>query len=276
MTIAPTMVKELREKTQAGMMECKKALEEAKGNMEAAIEVLRKKGMALAQKKGGREAKEGILGSWFNENGRLGLFVEVNCETDFVIRTDDFQNFVSKITKLVREKNPSDLEELRGFVGETLTALVAKIGENIQVRRFVRWESPRPEIRFGHYLHAGSKIGVMVAIEDAEGKVDLLAAKEIAMHVAAMNPRYLRPEEVPSEVLAKEREVLQAQVDTKKPKEIQEKIIEGKLKKFYQEDCLEQQIFVKDPSGKKTVRDWLKEISPKARIEKFVRLQVGT
>lgn len=282
MTIWAGTVKELREKTGAGMMDCKKALEEAKGDMETAIEILRKKGMALAQKKGTREAKEGILGSWFNEEGRLGLLVEINCETDFVIRTDDFQTFVAALTRLIQQQAPSDLDQLLRFplngrqtVQDTLTALVAKIGENIQVRRFVRWEDHRPEIKLGHYLHAGSKIGVLVQIQDTQQKVDGLAAKEIAMHVAALNPKYLRPEEVPAEVLAKEKEILSAQVDTKKPKEIQEKIIEGKLKKFYQEECLEQQIFVKDPSGKKTVAEWLRGISPKARIEKFVRLQVG-
>lgn len=282
MTISPTTVKELREKTSAGMMDCKKALEEAKGNMEAAIDILRKKGMTLAQKKVSREAKEGVLGSFFNENGNLAVLVEVNCETDFVIKTDDFQNFVAAMTKRLEQESPKDLAALLQMsfngnqtVQETLTALVAKIGENIQVKRFARWERQSQEIKIGHYLHAGSKIGVLVQMSDPEQKLDAKAAKEVAMHVAAMNPKYVRPEEVPAEILAKEREIVRATVDAKKPQEIQNKIIEGKLKKFYQEECLELQIFVKDPTGKKSVGEWLKGISPKARIEKFVRLQVG-
>jgi len=273
--ISAATVRELREKTNAGMMDCKKALEEAKGDMEQAVEILRKKGMALAKKKGSREAKEGVLGNFCDEAGTLAGLVEVNCETDFVIKTDHFQNFVAETTKVVQQKSPKNLETLLQTVQESLTAVIAKIGENIQVRRFVRWQAASAEEKIGFYLHAGSKIGVLVRLKDSQKKLDNNAAKEIAMHVAAMNPKYARPDQVPAEILAKEKEILRAGVDTKKPKEIQEKILSGKLQKFYTEECLENQIFVKDPEGKKTVKDWLKNVSPTARIEEFVRLQVG-
>lgn len=275
MTVSSQAVRELREKTQAGMMDCKKALQEAGGNLEAAVEVLRKKGMALARKKEGREAKEGILGTYYDPDGTLGLLVEVNCETDFVIKTADFQNFVKKVTQQVRERAPGDIADLHSAVQEDLTALIAKIGENIQVRRFIRWKVANRETTLGFYLHAGSKIGVLVQIADPEHKIPADRAKEVAMHIAAMHPRYVRPAEVPADVLEKEREILRAGVDAKKPEAIQEKILSGKLKKFYGEECLENQIFVKDPQGKITVGEWIKGISPKARIEKFVRLQVG-
>ncbi len=279
--ISANDVKALREKTQVGMMECKKALEEAKGDMEQAVEILRKKGMMLAKKKEGREAKEGILGAFSDEKEKSAGLIEVNCETDFVIKTDDFQDFVARAVRLVQTQKPKTLENLlelplngKETVSETLTHLITKIGENIQVKRFVCWEA-KPQETVGLYLHAGSKIGVLVCILDPAKPVAVVAAKEIAMHVAAMNPRYLCPAEVPADILEKEKEILRAQVDAKKPKEIQEKIIEGKLNKFYSEECLENQVFVKDPEGKKTVGAWLKAVSPTAKIEKFVRWQVG-
>ncbi|OGQ04131.1 MAG: translation elongation factor Ts [Deltaproteobacteria bacterium RIFCSPLOWO2_12_FULL_44_12] len=273
--ITSTAVKELRDKTNAGMMDCKKALEEAKGNIDQAIEILRKKGLSIAQKKSGRLAHEGILGTHYNDNGKLGLIVEVNCETDFVVKTDDFQKFVTQATDLVHNKAPKNIEELQSSLQETVTSLIAKIGENIQVRRFARWEAKSPQEKIGFYLHAGSKIGVLTLVSDKDSKVDVNAAKEIAMHIAAMHPKYVRREEVPAEVVAKEKEIQAANVDPKKPAAIREKIVEGKLGKFYSEVCLEEQVFVKDPEGKKTVRDWLKSQSPNARIEKFARLQVG-
>ena len=192
-----------------------------------------------------------------------------------MVKTDDFQKFVVKTTDLVHNKAPKNIEELQSSLQETLTNLIAKIGENIQVRRVVRWEVKSPQEKIGFYLHAGSKIGVLTLLSDKDSKVDVNTAKEIAMHIAAMHPKYVRREEVPVEVLAKEKEIQAANVDPKKPAGIRDKIVEGKLGKFYSEVCLEEQVFVKDPEGKKTVRDWLKNISPSARIEKFVRLQVG-
>ncbi|MDO8526711.1 MAG: translation elongation factor Ts [Deltaproteobacteria bacterium] len=281
MSFTANDVKTLREKTNVGMMDCKKALEEAKGDMELAVEVLRKRGLSVAQKKAGRTASEGILGTYSDDNGKLACMVEINCETDFVVRTDDFQNFVSKITKIVKEQGPKDMEGLlklsfneKETVQDALTLLIAKIGENIQLKRFVRWEAGSNE-KVGCYVHAGSKIGVLTVLQDASGKVTSDSAKEVSMHIAAMNPRYIRRDEVPATVVEKEKEIQRATVDTKKPAEIQNKIIEGKLNRFFSEVCLEEQAFVKDPEGKKTVGGWLKEISPTAKIEKFVRLQVG-
>lgn len=276
MTIAPQAVKELREKTNAGMMDCKKALEQAQGSMEKAIEILRKKGLSIVQQKAARQASEGILGSYYQEGRELACLVEVNCETDFVARTDPFQKFVSKTTKLVAQKEPKDIEALRASLNGDVTALITKIGENVQVKQFVRWEISSPKEKLGLYLHAGSKIGVLVWFEDPDAKLSNGAVKEIAMHVAAMNPKYVRREEIPLETLEKEREIQKANADSKKPLEIQNKIIEGKLGKFFSEVCLEEQIFIKDPEGKTTVGAWLKNISPSARVEKFVRLQVGT
>ena len=275
MSFTATDVKSLREKTSAGMMDCKKALEQAKGNMEQAVEILRKRGLAVAQSKAGRVASEGILGYYLEPSGKSGLLVEVNCETDFVVKTDDFQKFVGRVTESVKTQKPKDLETLTAHTKDDLTALIGKIGENIQVRRFEQWTA-RPEKEVvGLYLHAGSKIGVLVLISDTAGKATTDTAKEIAMHVAAMHPGYIRREEVPAAVLDKEREIQRATVDAKKPPEIQNKIIEGKLNKFFGDCCLEEQIFVKDLEGKKRVKDWLKAISPTARIEKFIRMQVG-
>ncbi len=275
-------VKTLREKTNAGMMDCKKALEQSKGDMQGAIEILRKRGLAVAQAKAGRTASEGILGFYCDPKGKEALLAEVNCETDFVVKTDDFQKFVAKVTDVIKQKAPKNLEQLFELkypsgetVKEALDALIGKIGENIQLRRFEHWKAGNPNEVIGLYIHAGSKIGVLVSLTDSGGKATTEAAKEIAMHVAAMHPAYVRRDEVPESILQKEREIQHATVDTKKPAEIQNKIIEGKLGKFFSDVCLEEQIFVKDLEGKKSVKDWLKGISPTAKIEKFVRLQVG-
>lgn len=273
MSITPNAVRELREKTNAGMMDCKKALEQSGGDMERAVEFLRKKGLAVALQKAARQASEGILGNYYDSSGKMGLLVEVNCETDFVVKTDDFQNFVKKVADRLRQNGKVD--DLQALFREELVSLVAKVGENIQMKRFVRWETKSPGEKIGFYLHAGSKIGVLVLLADETGKLTTETAKEIAMHIAAMHPVYLRREEVPPEVLDKEREIQRANIDAKKTPEIRNKIIEGKLNRFYSDVCLEEQVFVKDPEGKKSVRDWLKAKVPTAKIEKFVRLQVG-
>lgn len=256
------------------MMDCKKALQEANGNMEEAVEILRKKGLSLAQKKAGRSANEGILGHYYEASGKTACLVEVNCETDFVVKTEDFRNFVGLITEKVRKENPQDEATFQSEIKESLTGLIGKIGENIQVKKFVRWEACKNEI-IGFYLHAGSKIGVLIRIEDPSGKTTSDHAKEIAMHVAAMQPQYVSPENITKATLEKEKEILRAGVDAKKPSEIREKILQGKIGKFYNEVCLENQVFVKDPEGKATVSKWLKGISPSAKIKEFVRLQVG-
>lgn len=281
MGITPEMVKRLREKTGAGMMDCKKALAEAGGDMDAAVELLRKKGIATAAKRAGRQAADGLIGSFLGDDGRLGVLVEVNCETDFVTKTDDFQGFVKRMAEIVRDENPADLKALMatrcdgGTVTEVQTALVAKIGENLGVRRFARFFA-NGTAKLAQYVHTGSKIGVLVEFDDPSGKLDATTAREIAMHIAAMHPQYVRRQDVPESVLEKEREIIRAQMaDTKKPPEILDRIVAGKLGKFYTEVCLEDQLYVRDPDGKATVGDWLGKIGAGICVARFARLQVG-
>ncbi len=279
--ITAEAVKELRDKTGAGMMECKKALSETNGNLELAVEALRKKGVALAEKKSGRVAADGLVGHFVSPDAKLSVLVEVNCETDFVTKTEDFQNFVKTVTETVRDADPADLDALlsANAGGKTLrdvqTAAVAKIGENLGVRRFSRVEAKAGQ-KLAQYIHAGSKIGVSVVFDDKNSKLDENTAREVAMHVAAMHPQYVSKEDVPESIIAKEREIMLAQMgDTKKPAEILEKILTGKVAKFYTEVCLEDQIFVRDPDGKLSVGKWLQKIDADIKIRSFVRLQVG-
>jgi len=270
MAITASMVKELRERSGAGMMECKKALVETDGDIEAAIEHLRKSGAAKAAKKAGRIAAEGAIVIAGNDAG--AVMVEINSETDFVANDDNFARFADGVASAALEGAPADVEALRGMAiagGETVeqqrTALVAKIGENIDVRRFVRMPSSLGAIE--SYLH-GKRIGVLVALEG--GDADL--ARDIAMHIAASNPVCVSESEVPGELLDKEREIHQAQAaESGKPPEIVEKMVTGKLKKFIGEITLEGQPFVKDPD--KSVGKLLKESG--ARVAAFVRFEVG-
>lgn len=279
--ITAAMVKELREKTGAGMLDCKNALKEAGGNMEKAIEALRKKGMASAAKKSGRLASEGLI--HIHQDGNRVAVVEVNCETDFVGKNEDFQNFVKNVAQEVLKNNPANLEEFlnsefgqSGKTAQEVTQeLVVKIGENISIRRFSIVEASRDE-NIGTYTHMGSKIGSIVRVKGDGSKVNGEALKGVAMHVAAASPRFVHAGEIPDEVRAKEKEIYLAQMkDSGKPPEILEKIVEGKLKKFATEVCIEDQIFVKDPDGKKTVSKYLKGLDPEAKILQFVRFQVG-
>ncbi len=279
--IRAEMVKELREKTGAGMLDCKNALTETQGDLEKAIEVLRKKGIAAAGKKAGRIASEGLV-HIHREKNRASI-VEVNCETDFVGKTPDFQDFVKQLAKHAHDFRPADLE---GFLRQKLAGseksvdlafkeLVAKIGENINLRRFFLLEASEGE-QLGSYIHMGSKIGAMVKVKGNSAKISEDVLKDFAMHVAASAPRYLRASEIPQEVKEKEKEIYRAQMkDSGKPAEILEKIIEGKLGKFANEVCLEDQIFIRDPDGKKTVGKLLKEMDPTATLVSFIRYQVG-
>jgi elongation factor Ts len=262
-------------------MDCKKALGEASGNMEEAVEILRKKGISTAAKKAGRTAADGLVGVFIDGDGKSGTIVEVNCETDFVTKLEDFQNFVGDVAKIVDEKKPTDLDALMEteYEGKTVkdaqTALVAKIGENLGVRRFFRVEADDAQ-KLANYIHAGSKIGVIVKFTDPAGKLDETTAREVAMHVAAMHPQYVSKEEVPESVIAKEKEIMLAQMnDVKKPPEILDKIITGKMGKLFTEICLNDQVFVRDPDGKSTVSKWLNKIDGGITIDSFVRVQVG-
>ena len=281
MSISPSMVKELREKTGAGMMDCKKALSESNGDLEAAVEFLRKKGISTAAKKAGRTAADGLIGTFVSDDAKLAVMVEVNCETDFVTKLEDFQDFVKKVPMVVRDSNPANLDDLMGapYEGTTVkdaqTGLVAKIGENLGVRRFAKVKVDGSG-KLANYVHAGSKIGVIVAFDDPAGKLDETTAREVAMHVAAMNPRYVNRDDVPESVIAKEKEIMMAQMaDVKKPPEILEKIVTGKMGKVFTEICLEDQIYVRDPDGKATVKGWLEKVDKGIKIQSFERLQVG-
>jgi elongation factor Ts len=281
MNISADSVKELRERTGAGMMDCKKALSDCEGDMNKAIESLRKHGLAKAAKKAARSAAEGLVGQ-FIINDKLIAMADVNCETDFVCKTDEFQNFVKNVTAHVAKTNPENMETLLASsmngkkISDIQTEMVAKIGENIGVRRFAVKKIGDGKTKAGCYVHAGSKIGVIVIFTDPSGKLNDTAARDVAMHVAAMSPAHIRRSEVSKEFIAKEKEVFQAQMaQEKKPPEVMEKIIEGKLNKYLSEICLEDQVFIRDPSGKMTVSQMLKVVDPSVKISEFVRFQVG-
>ncbi len=278
--VSATQVKELREKTGAGMLDCKNALAESGGDMEQAVEVLRKKGIANAEKKASRLASEGLIA--ISQQAEAVAMVEVNCETDFVGKTPDFQEFVAAMAKHVVENRPESQEALLEQVfasGKTIAQVtqekVAKIGENIGIRRFKLIEIKEGEIA-GSYTHMGSKIGTVVKVKGDKAKIDEDAVRGVAMHVAAASPRFVRADQIPQEVLDKEKEIYLAQMqDSGKPENILEKIIEGKVKKFATEVCVEDQIYIKDPDGKQSVKKFLQALDPKAEIVEFVRFQVG-
>jgi elongation factor Ts len=271
MAITAAMVKELRERTGAGMMECKKALTETNGDMEAAIEHMRKTGMAKAEKKAGRIAAEGKVVVAMNDDATRGVILEVNCETDFVSSGDDFSGFTNKVAKAALEQQPANIDELNalaidgGTVDEVRRALIAKIGENISVRRFELINAGSGKL--ASYLH-GTRIGVVV---DMEGGSDELA-RDIAMHVAASKPAYVSADNVPGDVVEKEKEILIAQAqDSGKPDDIIEKMVEGRIRKYLAEITLLGQPFVKDPD--QVVEKLLK--SAGAKVVMFARYEVG-
>jgi elongation factor Ts len=270
MDIKPALVKELRERTGAGMMECKKALVETNGDIDAAAEYLRKAGAAKADKKSSRVAAEGRIAIRSDEKAGRHVVLEVNSETDFVAKDDNFRAFVERVADVVLEQRPPNVEALmRSSVGgktveDLRLELVTKVGENISVRRFDVVES-RGNV--GAYVH-GTRIGVLVDVEG--GNADL--ARDLAMQVASLAPRYVSNDDVPKDVLAKEREIIAAQTsEEKKPPEILAKMVEGRLRKFLDEITLTGQVFVKD--DKKRVRDLLSQ--NKAKVKGFRRYEVG-
>lgn len=270
-TISASAVKDLREKTGVGMMDAKKALEEANGDFEQAVDILRKKGLSAAAKKAGRIASEGMIAA--HQSGKTGVLVEVNSETDFVAKNPEFQQFAKSVADIVAGQNPADVQALSsltlegGTVEERRNALVQKIGENIAIRRFERYQTAD---NIAIYLH-GSRIGVMV--EYAGGDEQL--GKDVAMHIAAANPAFLSRESVPAEAVERERAVYEGQAkESGKPAAVIGKIIDGKMEKFYGDSCLLEQIYIKDPDGKLKIRDLLKK-SGSAEIRRFVRYQLG-
>lgn len=267
--ITASMVKELRERTGLGMMDCKKALAEADGDMEKAIEDLRKASGLKAAKKASRVAAEGVVMTKIADDGNYGVLIEVNSETDFVARDENFLNFAEQVLDAAFNNKSADVAALlEGGLEETRQALVQKIGENINLRRVERvaFEDANAGI-VESYIH-NNKIGVLVAITGGEESL----ARDIAMHIAAVNPMVTRAEDVPEDVLAKESEIYSAQAkESGKPEEIVKKMIEGRLRKFVAEVSLTEQPFVKDPDTK--VGGLLKEAG--ADIVQFVRFEVG-
>lgn len=276
-------VKELRERTGCGMMDCKKALTETDGDMDKAIEILREKGLAAAAKKAGRIAAEGLVVSVVDKAKRVGVVLEVNAETDFVAKNDQFVEFVNNVAKTIIENNPANVEELEALtmvgsdrtVAEELRDKILTIGENMKIRRFERVEGDLVS-----YVHGGGRIGVMVKFDtdvaDKEGFEEY--AKDVAMQIAAAVPQYLNKEDVPADVVEKEKEILTVQaMNEGKPKEIAEKMVMGRIAKFYKEVCLAEQAFIKD--GDVTVAKYTenkaKELGGKISMVSFIRFEKG-
>ncbi len=278
-------VQALRAATNCGMMDCKKALTEADGNMEKAIELLREKGLAAVAKKAGRVAAEGVVLAKYDEAKKVAAIIEVNSETDFVAKNESFLKFVEDCADVIIEQNPADLDALMACksgeftVEEMLREKVLVIGENLKIRRFVREEGD-----IATYIHAGGKIGVMVKFEtNAGGKPEFVElGKDIAMQIAAINPAYLCKEEVPAEVIANEKEILMAQIQNdeklkNKPAQVMEKMVEGKVGKYYKENCLIEQAFVKDDkvSVGEYVQSVAKNLGCNIKILSYVRFEKG-
>ncbi len=272
--VTASLVKELREKTGAGMMDCKKVLTETDGDMEKAIELLRERGIAKAAKKSGRVAAEGLVEAYISEDGKVGAIVEVNSETDFVAKNEEFKTFVMNVAKQVVEKNPKDVEDLLNqeatfeagkTVNEALVGKIATIGENLSIRRFARFESKG---LLESYIHGDGKIAVLINMAKGDKEV----AKDLCMQIAAARPEYLNEQSVPAERVEKEKEILKVQtMNEGKPEAIAEKIVQGRIRKFFEEICLVDQVFVKDSNMK--VSELLKQKD--AEVVEFARFEKG-
>ena len=291
MAITAAMVKELREMTGAGMMDCKKALTEADGNMEKAVEILREKGLAASAKKAGRIASEGMIEIFLSEDNKVGAIVEVNSETDFVAKNQVFRDYVAAVAKQAAESTAADIDaffeekwalDTQFTVKEALSQQVAVIGENLNIRRFEKFEKAQAG-KLVSYIHGGGRIGVMIELaceNEAEELVEL--GKNIAMQIAALNPKFITEADVPAEFIAKETEILTAQAmndpkNAKKPDNIIAKMIEGRLKKELKEMCLVEQPYVKDTDM--TVQQYIesvaKAVGAPISIARIVRFETG-
>ncbi len=290
MSITADDVKRLRETTGAGIMDCKRALADSNGDVEKAIELLRKKGIAKAEKKISRETKDGLIASYIQPDHRLGVLLEVNCETDFVAKTDDFKNFVTNLARHIGAQKPKNLPTLlqQNFlsdpgktVEEVQKSLIGKIGENISIKRFECYESNDGMIDC--YIHPGSKLGVLVEIGCQSNGVMQRSeftnfVHDIAMQIAASNPLVVQRKDLAPEIVEREMNIYKSQVmEQKKPEHIAEKIAQGKMEKFYQEVCLLEQSFIKDPNI--TIQALLNELIAKLgsdiAIKRFARFQLG-
>jgi elongation factor Ts len=272
-TVSKDDVLSLREKTGAGLIDCKRALVESNGDIEAAVSILRKKGVASAAKKAGRDAGEGLVAQCLSEDQSKGILVEVNCETDFVAKNDDFVSFVTDVARQLLENPNVDLETQR-------IEQVAKIGENIRITRSTTL-SPVSTGLVESYVHTGGKVAVLLALgtstSDSANSTNVRAlAKDLCMHIAATSPVCVSRDDVPAELVSKEKEIATAQAEGKPPQAI-EKIVQGKLDKYFSNSCFLEQPFVKDPdhSIKGLLEKTGKEIGAELTVEKFVRFQVG-
>ena len=286
--ISASLVKELRDKTNAGMMECKNALKETEGDVDAAIKFLRERGAIKAAKKADREAKEGIVSANIDAESRSGVLVEVNCETDFVAKNDNFKTFVSELTDAVAGSDASDVESANsiskdeGSLDDFVKAKVIELGENLQFRRMVRYDVEGSGV-VASYIHLGGKVGVLLEIncgnaESASNDSFRELVKDLTLHIAASSPAGIGRDEISSDLVEAEKDLFRKQMeDSDKPPEIMEKIIEGKLGKFYSTVCLLEQGFIKDPD--QTISDLLaakgKDLDDELTVRRFARFGVG-
>ena len=277
MAITAALVKELREKTGAGMMACQRALQEANGDMEEAVKLLRKKGLSAAAKKAGRTAKDGLVAIAVSEDRTRAGIVELNCETDFVARTERYQGFAQALAQQVANEQIGDVEAMKAAkseadpahtVAEAVASQIATIGENILLSRVHAMKAEAGAV-IGSYLHMGGKIGVLVMVSSG---ADEEVVKDVAMHIAAAEPRFLAPETVPEAAIAEEREIAKAQVPPGKPEQVVAKIVDGKIAKFFEQACLVEQPFVKNPEQK--VKDMLAARGG-AKVLAFTRFKLG-
>jgi elongation factor Ts len=280
MEITAAMVRDLRERTGAGLMECKRALEASRGDFEGAVDHLRKQGLKSAEKKASREMGEGRVQAWIGPKARVGSLIAVTCETDFMARTPDFESFLDQMCRHVAENNPPDTAALldqkwsptSGSVGDAIKLLIGKLGENLQMARFQRYENMQG--RIGSYVHHTRKTGVLVSVTTgAEENVAAEVLKELSMHIAVFKPAAANRDQIPAETIQRERAIYLEEVASK-PKEMQGKIIAGKLDKFYADAVLSEQKWFKDET--KTVQQVLDHrLGKGARIETFTRFQIG-
>lgn len=290
MNITAGMVKELRELTGAGMMDCKKALNAVEGDMDKAVEFLREKGLAAAEKKSGRIAAEGMVDTFISEDGKVAAIVEVNSETDFVAKNDKFVDYVGSVVKQVANSNAANLDafleepwalDTALTVKEQLSSMISIIGENMNIRRFEKLVSTDGFVE--SYIHGGGRIGILVEIASTvNNNATKEAAKNIAMQIAAMSPKYISEADVPAEFIAHEKEIIKAQIkndesNAKKPENIIEKMLEGRFKKELKEICLLDQVYVKD--GDLSVGQYLanvsKEVGADVSVKSFIRFETG-
>lgn len=285
MVITAKMVSELRERTGAGMMDCKKALTQAEGDMDKAIEILREKGLAAAAKKAGRIAAEGLVETFIVEGGKTGAVVELNCETDFVAKNDEFISLAKNLAKQAAFSKANEVEEILEekyiadeniTVKEAITALIAKLGENMSLRRFKRFNVENGLI--ADYIHGGGRIAVLVKLEAEKSEGLAEVAREIALQVAAANPLFLNREFVPSEQIEKEKEIYRQQaINEGKPEKVIEKMVEGRVQKYFKEVCLLEQPWIRDQdlTIKKFVENKSKELGTEITVAEFARFEKG-